>query len=173
MVSLLSSRCPVPSARLWAEVGLHGWKLYSSTIIEDDMSPSVLVIAVVDDDVSVRRALRRLLRSAGFIVETLASAQEFLAAGHLHQTGRLVLDIHLLGMTEFALQEHLTALGIAIPIIFITAHDDGPRRQRACAAGVADYLRKPFGKLALIKAIDSALERDPSGREDSRCVPDS
>jgi FixJ family two-component response regulator len=75
-------------------------------------------------------------------------------------------------MTGFDLQAHLSALGMAIPINFITAHDDGATRQWAYKALAADYLRKPFGKLALSKAIDRALGRDPVGWEDSQGIPD-
>ena len=75
-------------------------------------------------------------------------------------------------MTGFDLQVHLTAVGCAIPIIFITAYDDGPTRQRALKAGATDYLRKPFSKLALVKALARALEGDPAEQKDSGGIPD-
>jgi FixJ family two-component response regulator len=112
---------------------------------------------VVDDDASVRRALRRLLQSEGYVVETFASASEFLDSPAIGLTSCLVLDIHLKDMTGFALQERLAPAWAAIPIIFITAHDDAVTRERARQVGVAMYLRKPFEKRVLIAAIQNAL----------------
>jgi FixJ family two-component response regulator len=83
------------------------------------MSQAGPVIAVIDDDAPFRRALQRLLRAAGFAVETFASTQEFLGIGHWGQMACLVLDIHLPGMTGFELQAYMAASGVAIPIIFI------------------------------------------------------
>ncbi len=113
------------------------------------------VISVVDDDPSVRRAIRRLLQSAGYIVEAFASAREFLASFPLGRSACLVLDIRLEGMTGFELQEQLAADRAAIPIIFITAHDDVPTRQRVQQAGAAAYLPKPFDGAALLAAVES------------------
>jgi FixJ family two-component response regulator len=121
------------------------------------MSLSAPVIAVVDDDASVRRALRRLLIRAGFVVETFASIQEFLAAGHRHQTRCLILDIHLPGVTGVDLDKHLDALGSAIPVILITADDDAPTRAWAQGTGDAAYLQKPFRRQALLKVIAKVL----------------
>jgi FixJ family two-component response regulator len=114
-----------------------------------------LTIAVVEDDPSFLRALQRLLSGAGFSVATFASAEEFLASESAEATACLVLDIHLDRMSGFDLSQHLTAAGISIPTIFITAHDDPATR--ACAG--AAYLRKPFREHALIGAIHQALER--------------
>lgn len=119
-------------------------------------------IAVIDDDASVRRALQRLLRSAGFAVETYATAREFLDAGQWAQTACLVLDIHLPGMSGFELQEHLVVSGAPIPIVFITAHDDTAMRERASRAGAVGYLRKPFDQGTLIEAIGRAIGQHTS-----------
>lgn len=127
------------------------------------MCQTVPAIAVVDDDASVRRALQRLLRSAGFVVETFATAREFLDAGHWAETACLVLDIHLPGMSGFELQEHLAVSGAPIPIVFITAHDDAPTHERASRAGAVGYLRKPFDQCTLIEAIARAIGQDTSG----------
>ena len=121
------------------------------------MPPKLSLVSVVDDDASVRRALRRLLQSAGYVVETFASASEFLESSVIGLTSCLVLDIHLKDMTGFDLQERLTGAWAAIPIIFITAHDDAVTRERVRQVGVAMYLRKPFEKRVLIAAIQSAL----------------
>jgi FixJ family two-component response regulator len=127
------------------------------------MHQTAPAIAVVDDDASVRRALQRLLRAAGFAVETFATAREFLDAGHWAQTACLVLDIHLPGMSGFELQKHLAISGAPIPIVFITAHDDTTTRQRASGAGAVGYLRKPFDQDTLMEAIGRAIGQDTSG----------
>ena len=124
------------------------------------MHAATPLISVVDDDLPVRRALRRLIQAAGYTVETFASAREFLEASPLGRTSCLVLDIHLDGMSGFELAEQLAADRAAIPIIFITAHDDTPTRTRATRAGVAAYLPKPFDERVLLDAIRSALGAD-------------
>lgn len=111
------------------------------------------MISIVDDDRSVRRALRRLVGSAGYIVETFASGAEFLRSIPSTRTACLVLDIYLEGMTGFELQEQLAANRVAIPIIFMTAHDDAATRERIRRSGAAGYLGKPFDGQALLDAI--------------------
>ena len=123
------------------------------------MSPTAPLISVVDDDLSVRRALSRSLHTAGYTVETFASAREFLDASPLERTRCLVLDIHLSGMSGLALAEQLAADRAALPIILITAHDDAPTRERASLIRAAAYLPKPFDVRALLDAIRNALGR--------------
>jgi FixJ family two-component response regulator len=94
------------------------------------------LISVVDDDLSVCRALRRLIQSAGYKVETFVSAREFLNSSPEGRTACLVLDIHLAEMSGFELQERLAADQAAIPIIFITAYDDASIRDRITRSGV-------------------------------------
>jgi FixJ family two-component response regulator len=115
------------------------------------------LIGVVDDDASILQALRRLLGSAGFGVRTFGSGEELLAFEHLKTIDCLVLDVQLGGLNGFELQERLDKALLAIPIIFITAHDDAPLRERARRAGAADYLRKPFDEQLLISAIERVL----------------
>ena len=119
------------------------------------------LISIIDDDLSVRRALRRLVQSAGYTVETFASAPEFVDSIPSGRPACLVLDIHLEGISGFELQERLAADEVNIPIVFITAHDDAATRERARQSGVAAYLRKPFDKRALLDAIDTALRAAP------------
>jgi len=132
------------------------------------MTPKPALISIVDDDRSVRRALRRLVQSAGYVVETFASAPELLDSSVLGQTACLVLDIHLGTMSGFELQERLAADRAAIPIVFITAHDDAATRERVRQSGVTLYLRKPFEKRVLLDAIrravaveEGAVDEDP------------
>src|SRR5437867_1172213 len=127
-------------------------------------SHSMPLISIVDDDLSVRRALRRLVQGAGYSVETFASAPEFLDSCPSGRTACLVLDIHLDGTSGFDVHARLAAAGAAIPTIFITAHDDAPTRERARQAGVAAYLPKPFAKRALLGAIRSAIDGGPGSR---------
>jgi FixJ family two-component response regulator len=117
------------------------------------------VIGVVDDDASILRAIQRLLGSLGFTVKTFPSGEDLLASACLDRIHCLVLDVHLGGLSGFELQERLNEVPAPIPIIFITAHDDPPTRERARRAGVVEYLRKPFDEHALIGAIDKALGR--------------
>jgi len=113
------------------------------------------VISIVDDDPSVRRALQRLVQSAGYTGETFASAGQFLDSSPLGRTACLVLDIHLGTTTGFDLEEQLAAYRAAIPIIFITARDDAATRDRARRSGAAGYLPKPFEGQALLDTLGS------------------
>ena len=114
------------------------------------------VIGIVDDDVLVLRALRRLLKGAGFAVKTFGSAEEFLGLENPETINCLVLDIHMPGLSGFDLQERLANAQLLIPIIFITANDDALTRDRAQRGGVA-YFPKPFDAQSLLEAIAKAL----------------
>jgi two-component system, LuxR family, response regulator FixJ len=126
------------------------------------MRQTAAAIAVIDDDASIRRALQRLLQSAGFTVETFGTAREFLDGDYWGRAGCLVLDIHLPGMSGIELQEYLAASRVPIPIVFITAHDDVSTRERVSRAGAVGYLRKPFDQDTLIEAIGRAIGQGAS-----------
>lgn len=115
-------------------------------------------ISIVDDDASIREALKSLMRSVQFSVDAFASAEEFLASEHFDDTACLILDVYLPGMSGFELQNHLNLEGRGIPIIFITAHADEISRQRALKGGAVDFLGKPVRRETLFKAIQSAIE---------------
>ena len=117
------------------------------------MAKPAPLISIVDDDPSVRRALNRLVGSAGYLVETFASAGDFLGSSPSTRTACLVLDIYMEGMTGFELKEQLEADRLAIPIIFVTAHDDPATRERIRRSRAAGYLGKPFDGQALLDAI--------------------
>ena len=118
------------------------------------MADSQPVISIVDDDLSVRRALSRVVRLAGYAVESFAFAREFLASDPRGRTSCLVLDIHLNGgMNGFDLHERLVADQVTIPTIFITAHGDTRTRERVKQSGVAGFLSKPFGDQDLLDLI--------------------
>ena len=116
------------------------------------------LIAIVDDDPSVRKALERLLKAAGFEATSFASALEFLQERRATIPECLVLDIHLGGMNGFELYEQLVSEGSAVPVVFITAHDDASTREHARERG--GYLRKPFEQHALLGAIYRALNQE-------------
>ena len=120
------------------------------------------LIAVIDDDASVRRAVQRLLQSAGYTVATFATARAFLEADYGARTACVVLDVHLPGMSGFQLQDYLAAAGVPLPIVFITAYDDVAARDRVQRAGAVGYLRKPFEQSTLLEAIRRALGPDAS-----------
>ncbi len=115
------------------------------------------MVFVVDDDASVRRAVKRLVRSAGFPVETFASAAEFLCGGWGSARGCLILDVRLPEVSGLELQERMVSSGSSLPIIFITAHDDAEARERAMSAGAAAFINKPFDDQELLAALQDAL----------------
>ena len=115
-------------------------------------------ISIVDDDASIREALKSLMRSVQYNAEAFASAEEFLASERLNDTACLILDVNLPGMSGFELQSQLNSEQRAIPIIFITAHADDASRQRALKSGAIDFLGKPVRCEPLFRAIQSALE---------------
>jgi FixJ family two-component response regulator len=119
------------------------------------------VIAIVDDDESVREATTSLLRSNNFRAETFSSAEEFLNSPLLAKTRCLLLDIGMPGMNGLELQRHMAGEGRRIPIIFITAHDDQESRMEAMRAGAVDFLSKPFSEEELLNAIRNALKTSP------------
>lgn len=114
------------------------------------------VVSVIDDNASVRKALKRLIGSAGFDVSTFASAQDFL--DRRPASGCIILDVTMPGMDGLELQDHLNATGSTEPIVFITAYDDESARTRAIDAGAAGFLEKPFDDVELLDAIQKALE---------------
>ena len=114
-------------------------------------------ITIVDDDASIREALKSLMRSVRFDAEAFGSAEEFLASQRSRETDCLILDVYLPGMTGFDLQARLNAESRSIPIIFITAHADETSRQRALKSGAAELLAKPVRRDALFHAIENAI----------------
>jgi FixJ family two-component response regulator len=115
---------------------------------------------VVDDDASVRKALARLIRSAGFNVETFASAKDFLKRETRDGCGCIVLDIQMPGMNGLELQAVLDRAEDSLPIIFISGYGDIPMSVRAMKKGAVDFLPKPFDDHELLGAISVAMSRD-------------
>jgi FixJ family two-component response regulator len=128
------------------------------------MATPEAAVFVVDDDTSVREALRGLLRSAGFAVETFGSAQEFLARPPSDLPACLVLDVGLPDLSGLDLQQRMAQLNREMPIVFITGHGDVPTSVRAMKAGAIEFLTKPFGERQLLDAIRQAIDRDQIAR---------
>jgi RNA polymerase sigma factor (sigma-70 family) len=123
------------------------------------------IVFVVDDDDSLREALKRLIRSVGLQVEVFASAEEFLRRKQLDVPGCLILDIRLRGISGLNFQRKLAEANIPIPIIFMTGHGDIPMSVRAMKAGAVEFLTKPFRDQDLLDAIQVGLERDQARRQ--------
>src|SRR5678816_3353227 len=123
------------------------------------------VIAIVDDDPSVRQGLERLIRSMGWKTETFASAHEFLARGGAEAPSCIVLDLQLPGLSGLDLQKRMAEAGLEIPIVFLTGHGDIPASVRAMKAGAIEFLTKPVAEDNLLRAIREAVERDRSRRQ--------
>jgi len=124
------------------------------------MNTSDAIVFVIDDDESMREALKSLIRSVGLSVETFASAHEFLQSRRPDIPACLILDVRMPGLSGLDLQRDLTEANIHIPIIFITGHGDIPMSVRAMKAGAVEFLTKPFRDQDLLDAIQQALERD-------------
>ena len=122
---------------------------------------------IVDDDASVREAVARLIRSAGWKVETFASAQEFLASPWADVSSCLILDVRLPGLSGLDLQQRLAKSGARTSIIFLTGHGDIPTSVRAIKAGALEFLTKPYADADLIAAIEQAFANAERERERS------
>ena len=120
------------------------------------------LVSVVDDDISVRRSLPRLLRCVCFDVTVFASAEEFLASDHSRKVDCLILDVCLPGMSGVELHRHLLATRCNVPAIFITGNEfDDRTRSEAASDWTVAYFKKPFGGDELLEAVDTALKWKP------------
>jgi len=122
------------------------------------MTGNQSIVMIVDDDDSMRKAVRRLMKTYGIAVETFGSAEEYLDSDRLDKTSCLILDVQMPGMNGLELQKRLVASGCVIPIIFITAFTDESARARAMTAGAVGYLAKPFADEDLLNCIHAALQ---------------
>lgn len=122
---------------------------------------STRLIAVVDDEESIRRALGRLLRAAGHDVRSYASGADFLASLATGRPDCLVVDVHMAGLTGFDVLARLQADGVRLLAIVITGFDDPDAEQRAMRLGATKFLRKPFGDAELLDAVALAASAKP------------
>lgn len=120
-----------------------------------------IMISVVDDDASVRKALSRLCRAAGYETVAFASAEEFVASEQGSTSSCLILDVHLPGMNGLQLQQELRIINPTCRIIFITAFDDQQAREHAMSGGAVDFLNKPLDTQQLLDVISATVESQP------------
>ena len=118
------------------------------------------MIAIVDDEECVRKALGRLLRSTGFEVHTFASGPEFLDSLNAERPACTILDLHLPELSGLEVQTRLTEAKVRFPCIIITGNDEPGTKERVLAAGAAEYLRKPVDERILLGAINSVLHKE-------------
>ena len=116
------------------------------------------IVAIVDDDDLMRTALQGLLKSAGLLSQSFASAEEFLGSGLQHETACLITDIRMPGVSGLELQARLNGDHCRIPTILITAHGDAKMRMQAISAGARDFLAKPFDDEVLLQSVRAAME---------------
>ena len=136
------------------------------------MTGSVERVYLVDDEPAVRKALWRVLRTAGIEVAAFGSAEEFLEALEREPAGCAILDVAMPGLDGLAVQEMLGARGIDLPIVFLTGRGDIPMSVRAMKAGAFDFLTKPVDGEVLVAAVRRALERGRVVRREHRAVAD-
>ena len=123
-----------------------------------DAKGTTTLVAIVDDDDSIRSAVQDLLEAVNLPAQGFASAEEFLRSGKQHYTACLIADIRMPGMSGLELQAKLNAENCRIPIIFITAHGDAKLRMQALRAGAVEFLAKPFDDEALLGSVRGALQ---------------
>ena len=136
------------------------------------MTPADATVFVVDDDTSVRTALKRLIQSLGLKVKTFDSAEAFLEHGPHDGPACLVLDVRMPGMSGIELQHQLTKAGLGMPIIFITGHGNIPMSVQAMKAGAVDFIEKPFEDQKLIDAINLAIKKNKKFRTEHAEIKD-
>src|ERR1700674_2223643 len=120
------------------------------------------LVAIIDDDASVRATTDSLVRSLGYIVNTFASAEEFLRSNRLDDLSCVIADVQMPGMSGVELQTHLLTQGYRVPFIFVTAFPDEGGRAQALRAGAIWYLTKPFDGESLVQGLQAALKKHDS-----------
>ena len=129
------------------------------------MADHEVIVAIVDDDPSIRDGVSSLLRSAGWRVETFASAEEFLARSQTDPLSCLLVDLQLPELSGLDLQKWMIDAKLEIPIVFISGHGTIPASVQAIKAGAVEFLTKPFDEQQLFHAISEAVELDRGARE--------
>jgi FixJ family two-component response regulator len=130
------------------------------------------IVAVIDDDVSVRESIQGLLETAALRVELFASPRDYLQARRKDNPSCIILDVRLPGSSGLDFQREMVAAGVRAPIIFITGYADVPMSVQAMKAGAVEFLTKPYRDQALLDAVLSAIEKDRHRRTEERAVTD-
>lgn len=126
--------------------------------------PEAPLVSIVDDDASVRRSTRRLLRCSGLRAEAFAKGEDFLRSEHVADTACVILDMRMPGIDGLELQRRLAKINRRIPVVFLTARASEEEERQAWGAGAANFLRKPIAKDALLDAIHNVLEGSTDNR---------
>ena len=163
---------PRESAIYYRQVLLPGENPVIERSARQPAAAEAPIVFVVDDDESVREALRSLFRSVSLRVETFGSAAEFLRSELPDVASCLVLDVRLPGVSGLDFQAELAKANILIPVIFMTGHGDIPMSVQAMKAGAVDFLTKPFRDQDMLDAVAAAIERDHSRRKDEQRLSD-
>ena len=127
--------------------------------------PGAPLVSIVDDDPSVRRSTRRLLRCSGLRAEAFASGEDFLKSEYVAETSCLILDVRMPGIDGLELQRRLGKINRQVPIVFLTARASDEEEEQAWQAGAANFLRKPIAKNALLDAIQAVFEDSTNNRK--------
>ena len=127
--------------------------------------PEAPFVSIVDDDPSVRRSTRRLLRCSGLRAEAFATGEDFLRSEYVAETSCLILDVRMPGIDGLELQRRLGEAGRRMPIVFLTARASDEEERQAWQAGAVNFLRKPISKNALLDAIQAVLENSTNNRK--------
>jgi FixJ family two-component response regulator len=138
--------------------------------MKKELSEAQSVVFVIDDDASVRQALQSLFRSVGLQAQVFGSTAEFLNGNLPDVASCLVLDVRLPGVSGLDFQNELAKAKIHVPVIFITGHGDIPMSVKAMKAGAVEFLTKPFRDQELLDAIQVALNRDRTRRQNDSAV---
>jgi FixJ family two-component response regulator len=136
------------------------------------MTGAAALVSIVDDDASVRKGLARLVRAAGYDVETFASAHEYLARPRPEDPCCLLLDVRMPGLSGLELQEALASMGRRVSIVFVSGHADIPRSVKAMKSGAVDFLTKPVDDRELLGAIERAVAKALQDRREQAVTRD-
>lgn len=141
-------------------------------MMTDDVTATGAIVYVVDDDVSVRKAMTRMFKSLGLEVATFSTAREFLDCRRKDVPGCLILDVEMPGLTGLELQEELVAHQVDLPIVFMTGHGDIPMTVKAMRSGAVDFLPKPVDEQQLVQTVHQAIERNARKRHETATLSD-
>ena len=141
-------------------------------MMTDDVTATGAIVYVVDDDVSVRKAMTRMFKSLGLEVATFGTAREFLDCRRKDVPGCLILDVQMPGLTGLELQEELVAHQVDLPIVFMTGHGDIPMTVKAMRSGAVDFLPKPVDEQQLVQTVHQAIERNARKRHETATLSD-
>jgi FixJ family two-component response regulator len=135
-------------------------------IVRTHSKSEIPLVAIVDDDASVRQSTARLVRSFGYRTEFFESGREFLSSGAVDRAACLLLDVRMPGMDGLDVQRSLAERGVRLPIVFLTGRASDEEERRARSTGVVEFLRKPVAQASLREAIENLMRASARGDRD-------